>query len=409
VADQVPLLQIIHVTDLHVQKGRGDRQALAADDRRGQLWLRQQLEKHDLGGWHEGTLGHDETAVAKFEQFLRGLRANDPTWFTDNGGPETWLVDTGDATTSGDRASMQEAHALLDRWEVLLKPCKVRSLFGNHDAWPGTHPAVFQGDQYDGRMAEQRTFLRQRPAWHTEGWLRPLATPAGSGRPQIECYGLNSIGFGWRDNVLAVGEVDGNELGELKQQILNQGAGAAYRILVTHHPVVFPYQPSECKVYGLIRKMFLRNAEDVNRQLLNAEAPAATRSPYVHLFLAGHTHLAYPGAALTENVKELYQGGMGRTQAQLVGGSLMLLRSRHDLKKNDAEAASREPVAGFSDPRVLDAAQQFQVLRFFYDPSMPDGLWMHRFVFARVPNNALGYASIPELASKTFVLHGDEI
>ena len=79
--EPIPLLQIIHVSDIHVQKGRGDKVPLAGNELQFRLWFRDQLEKRNVGEWHEGTLGHDDTAASAFERFLMDIRANDKDWF----------------------------------------------------------------------------------------------------------------------------------------------------------------------------------------------------------------------------------------------------------------------------------------------------------------------------------------
>lgn len=410
--EPIPLLQIIHVSDTHVQKGRGDKVPLAGNELRFRLWFREQLEKRNVGEWHEGTLGHDDTAVLAFERFLRDARVNDKDWFPDGAeGPETWLIDTGDASTSGDRDSLAAAHAMLDKWAAILKPCKVRSLYGNHDAWPGTHPAVLAGNLYHSKMAEQRTLLQQRAGWDPAGWLEPLSTVAVGGRPRIECYGINTVRFSWMDNVLAVGRIDDDELLQLKGKIIQQGEHPTYRILLTHHPITFPYERSDRKVALLLSKMALENADAVAKQLIN-EAPVAslaTRTPYIHLMLSGHTHLGMPGQRLPENGMEVHQPRLGRTQIQLVTGALMQLRSQKAVRNDVGPQATLKDRKDFSHPFVFDANQQFQILRFYFDEEYPDGLWLERLVMARSSNNKRGYASVPELTSTTFVSYGNQL
>ena len=68
---EVPVLQIIHVSDLHFCDGYSDQAKLAREGRMWRLWLRRVIEKRDWFGWHEGTLDHDETAAAT----LRALEA----------------------------------------------------------------------------------------------------------------------------------------------------------------------------------------------------------------------------------------------------------------------------------------------------------------------------------------------
>lgn len=410
--EPIPLLQIIHVSDIHVQKGRGDKVPLAGNEQCFRLWFREQLEKRNVGEWHEGTLGHDDIAASAFERFLIDIRANDKDWFPDGAeGPETWLIDTGDASTYGDRVSLAAAHAMLDKWAATLKPCKVRSLYGNHDAWPGTHPAVFTGNLYHSKMSEQRTLLQQRAGWDPAGWLEPLSTVALRARPRIECYGINTVRFSWIDNVFALGRVDDDELLQLKSKIIQQGEHPAYRILLTHHPITFPYERSNCKVALLLSKMVLKNADAVAKQLINEApiAPSATRTPYIHLMLSGHTHLGMPGQSLPENGMEVYQPQLGQTQIQLVTGALMLLRSQKAVRNNVGPQAVLKDRKDFSHPFVFDASQQFQILRFYFDEECPDGLWLERLVMARSSNNKRGYAPVPELTSTTFVLHGNQL
>lgn len=411
-AEPIPLLQIIHVSDLHVQKGRGDKQTLAGDELRFRLRLRELLEKHNVGEWHEGTLGHDETAALAFERFLTDSRANDKDWFPDGAeGPETWLIDTGDASTSGDRESLAVAHAMLDRWAAILKPCKVRSLYGNHDAWPGTHPAVLGGTSYHARMAQQRNLLLQRLGWNSAEWLEPLSTAGAGNQPRIECYGINTVRFSWKDNVLAVGRISEDELLELQGKIIEQGEHPAYRILLTHHPISFPYERGDRKALLLLNKMVLQNADLVAKELMNSAtvAPSSTRSPYIHLMLSGHTHLGLPGKGLPENGKEVYQARLGRTQIQLVAGPLMLLRSQSAVRDDAGSQLILKDRNDFSDSFVFDANQQFQILRFYFDEERPEGLLLERVVMARSSNNKRGYAPVPELMSETFVLHSNQL
>src|SRR6187549_3459113 len=105
----VPVLQILHISDLHFCDGFSDQAKLAREGRMWRLRLRKILEKRAWFGWHEGTLDHDDTAEAAFLEFLQDMRASDGEWFPDDEGkanPPTWLIDTGDGTTFGDQASM---------------------------------------------------------------------------------------------------------------------------------------------------------------------------------------------------------------------------------------------------------------------------------------------------------------
>jgi hypothetical protein len=57
----------------------------------------------------------------------------------------------------------------------------------------------------------------------------------------------------------------------------------------------------------------------------------------------------------------------------------------------------------FSHPSVFDANQQFQILRFYFDPDKPTGVKLQRTVMARLPNSPDGYTPIPELGSETWM------
>ena len=69
------LLQIVHVSDLHVCKLK---------DKAARLWIRNQLQKRNLLGREEGTRPYDETAAAAFGTFLAEWTKKDKTWFPDD-------------------------------------------------------------------------------------------------------------------------------------------------------------------------------------------------------------------------------------------------------------------------------------------------------------------------------------
>lgn len=146
---EIPVLQLIHISDLHVCAGPPPDQAmLASEGRKWRLAFRQRIEQGDWFEWHEGTLSHDDTAILRFEEVLKGLRASGGrTWFGGTGtqAPQTWLVDTGDLSTYGDEASIRQGWQKLKQWQELLGKCPMRVLYGNHDAWPGTLPGLAGG------------------------------------------------------------------------------------------------------------------------------------------------------------------------------------------------------------------------------------------------------------------------
>src|SRR5438093_1173827 len=111
----IPLAQIIHISDLHICQGYSDRAELERQRRLGRLAFgglrlkaRDWIQKFDLLGWSDGTLDHDADAQGAFGKYLIKLENEAPEWFSDGEYPmpSTWLLDTGDLTTFGDRPSM---------------------------------------------------------------------------------------------------------------------------------------------------------------------------------------------------------------------------------------------------------------------------------------------------------------
>jgi hypothetical protein len=135
---------------------------------------------------------------------------------------------------------------------------------------------------------------------------------------------------------------------------------------------------------------FLKNDATVNA--------TSNLSPYIHLFLAGHTHASFPAAPLPRTVREAYHGRLGNRQIQLVAGPLMLVRDRERVAEGTPLRIIRKEAKDFPEPRVCDHNQQFQLLRFFYEPDQGGGLRLRCYVFARTPNEG-DYLVVPEFGS----------
>lgn len=165
---EVPVLQIIHISDLHVSEGLSDKVMLVRQGRVLRLKIRQALERHNWVEWHEGTLAHDETAEHRFEEALEDLRDSDDKWFDGTGtsAPQTWLLDTGDLSTYGDEPSIRAGWIKLKRWRVALGDCPMRVLYGNQDAWPGTLPILAGGGW------RERSEVPTKPSARTPGMVR---------------------------------------------------------------------------------------------------------------------------------------------------------------------------------------------------------------------------------------------
>ncbi|MBU4279584.1 MAG: hypothetical protein KKG11_04065, partial [Gammaproteobacteria bacterium] len=138
--DPRPLLQIFHITDLHFIDDYDDVARLIAERRWFSLLLRKTFSTAKPRMMHEGTLGHEDTAISAFSRILAAMKKQDKDWFPngDQEGPHTWIVDTGDATTFGDVRSMDLAYKSLNEWRSMVGSAKLLSVVGNHDLWPGT-------------------------------------------------------------------------------------------------------------------------------------------------------------------------------------------------------------------------------------------------------------------------------
>src|SRR5579863_10560197 len=131
----VPVLQIIHVSDLHV--------VLSGAPPRAVRSLKRALRRAGLRSWWEfledGTAGHDTFAPFVFSELVARVTVRDPVWSN----PPTWLVDTGDQTTFGDPPSIAGARGILAGFANAARPTlsgALANLPGNHDAWPDGFP-----------------------------------------------------------------------------------------------------------------------------------------------------------------------------------------------------------------------------------------------------------------------------
>jgi hypothetical protein len=280
----------------------------------------------------------------------------------------------------------------------------MRILYGNHDAWPGTLP-ILAGGGWRQRSELQRSRLSARLEWWEERWRDdPLYVDIPGTSHRIELYALNSVCFGAVENTQAIGRVNQEDLKRLALAIKehHRASEKSYRILATHHPVAFPFDKTETSIrwLPLIRTMHLAGAHSVIEFLKNDTGVDATPelSPYIHLFLAGHTHASFPGTPLPRTVKEAYHGPLGDRQMQLVGGPLMLVRDRERVAQDTLPRIRRRTQKDFPQPLVFDANQQFEILRFSYKSDSGGGLLLRRYVLARTPNEP-DYMLVPELGA----------
>ncbi len=393
-AAPTPVLQIVHISDLHFHVGPAPqndkvvRHAIAALAKVRPSWGGGMLEY-----WEDGRAGHATDALVAFESFWTGNPLpNDPS-----GTPQatpgsallhttripTWLIDTGDLASVGDDQSVQTEIAWVDRMRGLMGAKEVVRIYGNHDAWPGKFPLVSSKAQ----IATHRLNFRNKrfPAALP---LHPLTIPIGSTGNRIDLYAVNSVIHDRPWNTVARGMIkvdphwggfgSKDQLPELARSVAHRAAsmsGQSFRILLSHHPIHYPPP----KPFGL---MSLRDEKGVAKRLLSAPKVSGA---LVHLVLSGHTHGLYPTfGGLPPNTGTPHHPPLGLHQMQLVTGSL--------------SKAIRQSVmagAGVSNG-VDDEPHQFQVVRFFELPGYPNSLVMKRAIIGR--NNGTGRFAFKALA-----------
>lgn len=365
-----PVLQIVHVTDMHVKDVSTNPDHALQGRRRGwaRFFKRRAEQSHD---WDDGTQGHYPLAPEAFRRFLMDWMAREPAWRA----VPVWLVDTGDRTAFGDVASIQLGERHLAMWQAALGGCEVRTLFGNHDAWPGTQPGLAPW-----AAASQQAVVAQQPGWNTGDWLKsPLSVKLPGGQTSIRLYALNSVCWSLVSNVLAVGEVDSASQSAFVARLRFDAAlgEQGLRILALHHPVAFPWTADETHRAGVVPQMRLLHDEDVARWLGNSANDPAGFGPLAHLILSGHTHLSHPAPGCSGDVVDIHQGLLGPYQVQLVGGSLMLNKSRRSAQGKAAPATRAHDQ--FAPSSVDGDRCQAQVLRFMAAPELPGTVSMLRF------------------------------
>ena len=197
-----------------------DEYQLIEDVLTGQMSRRDLIKRLNILNWKEGTLGHDPVAGRDFVSCVDDLREKEPDWFGKGSPAETWLLDTGDLSTFGDRDSLSEGQNFFEGLKARLGGCRFRTIYGNHDAWPGIQPILLPERDYKELMREQMTFLR---SWNEWDFIPPpvplsVAVP-GAANARIELYALNSVCEGLFDNARAVGHLERTLLDSLEQDI----------------------------------------------------------------------------------------------------------------------------------------------------------------------------------------------
>ena len=368
------VLQIIHVTDLHIRDSVfTEQQRFALEQRIWGRLLSRVCRRTNALEWAEGTQGHYPAAPRSFRSFLQRLVVVSPKWFADEEGrrPETWLVCTGDLTTYGDSRSLELAETYLAEWLQALPGARMRSIYGNHDAWPSCGPGTNIGS-LDADHAKQISQLQARAGWSPSDWIdAPLSITIPGTANAIELYALDSIHSTPLGNIRAIGDLRSADIVKLQQAIaarLTAPGRKSYRILATHHPVTFPYRYMDTHVFGIpgLTKMRLQYAATVQAQLQNIRGVPAV-GPLAHLILSGHSHEQYPTGKWSPAVVGMRQKGMGESQLQLVAGPLGLNRG--------SSAAANTYASGEGCPKPNCQAE---ILRFYAADDADEQLILRR-------------------------------
>jgi 3',5'-cyclic AMP phosphodiesterase CpdA len=339
--DFIPFLQVVHISDLHVCDPR-TRNAVSVRN----LVRRLRKRLPSIAKYIEdGMAPHDPLAVTLFADFLNEIAVNDETWSK----CRTWVVDTGDLTTLGDPDSLDLGRTYLNK---LANVCaELASIYGNHDAWPGTLPLLAR----HSALANQTSVLTARQFTVAAPGLA-LRAPIPHGGGEVLLYFIDSIRHGRWDNTLALGEVPDPELDALKALIdENHAEGRRdFRVLAVHHPVHYPPpRPS--------RQMSMSNDGHVAR-VLDVPSPKGAY-PLAHVILSGHTHFLYPEHGQLPSQPSLCDHpNLGDDECQLVVGTLMQL--------DKYNKRSGWP-------------HQCEVLRLYYSESDNSVLLMERLLAAR--------------------------
>jgi 3',5'-cyclic AMP phosphodiesterase CpdA len=387
-----PVLQIVHITDLHFHIGPAPQHdGLVRQAIRALAGVNASLGQWLLDYWEDGRAGHALDALVAFECFLTGspLPNEAPGTRPYTSGISalgcatipTWLIDTGDLASVGDDASVRNEKAWVDRMATLMHAKKTIRLYGNHDAWPDKFPLIASRQE----LVQHRTQFRNTH-FSASSPLYPDSIALGSTGNRIDLYGVNSVLHDRNYNTRARGRIGldrhwggasaKDQLAEL-QGFVSQRAklsGRSFRILLSHHPIHYP-PPAPGWV------MSLRSAQSVAKQLINQ---AGSTGPLAHLMLSGHTHELYPRhGSLPPNAGSAHHPPLGLQQLQLIAGSL--------------SKAIRGVPSPSATHDVNTEPHQCQVLRFFEVPGYPDSVELRRAVIGR--NNGTGRFKLMPLRS----------
>jgi hypothetical protein len=266
----------------------------------------------------------------------------------------------------------------LDSWGEAAGALHYRGIYGNHDAWPAVHPVHALFGAMRDEMDAQYARICNTSGWQRDDWLsNPCVVDIPGMGARIELYALNTVCWNTWENSVAVGRIAEADLDAFRSQlgkVWDLDGIRHFRILATHHPIAFPYD----NPLPFVVAMGLKGADVCVRELRNERNDPKNLGPLAHLFLSGHTHIAYPAGELRANASDIYQGLLAPNQLQLVGGPLMLNKALPAAKGGVAAASPAPEVAGFSIRETDSRNCQAQILQFFSDTDNPGQLVMYR-------------------------------
>ncbi|MDM0108492.1 hypothetical protein QTH97_26325 [Variovorax sp. J22R24] len=377
-----PLLQIIHYTDMH----------LVTDGYARSRWMLRRALPFLPADHKQGWAGPRRAVLKDFENLVASLASE---WREQ----QTWLVDTGDGTTFGDAASLDEWKEWSDKFLAAAGPKgSLVRVYGNHDGWPATFPGFAAGQVL---MDKQRDLLRRDhfPAVWPE---KPLtvqvpATMQNRHPSQIELYVVNTVDHERMRNSAALGlaardwhwtrppPIDTPACDLLDHARTQPGGanGKHLRVVAMHYPIAdaaTPGNPTWSKSLA-------------NRRRFARDLHAEVAPPVAHLVLAGHTHLAFPALGqLPDTALNAQHSPLGAGKCQIVSGSL-----------SQELLSSTKPKAGISwaDQQAFDFPQQCTVLRFYSQPNDPDEIVMDRVILGADDSGMFDYLPIAQGSQQT--------
>lgn len=368
-----PLLQIIHYSDIHLA---------------GEGWLQKRwlASRHVPWQHRQGLAGARLAILDAFEDVLGGLAVRDPTWKT----KPTWLVDTGDGTTFGESQSLIEWERRSERFaQAAGKNATPLRVYGNHDAWPQSHPLGVMHEPW--AMDKHRDLLRSRHFKQT--WPEAaLAVPIPGTTFQIELFAVNTVDHDLFVNVLALGAAARDRdwtyfqeiprptpAGDLAKRALQHGGVKHnFRIAAMHYPVADAATSGNPSLQKVL----------IGRQRFAAElqTDAKVQPLVTHLLLSGHTHEPFPRIGNLPNyLRSAAHAPLTGGQCQLVTGSL----SQEALTRPAGTTA-----ANWLESLMFNNPYQCTVLRFYYRPQDAGRLVMERATLAADDSSEFRYLPI---------------